>query len=71
MNGDDWCAVGAAVSTHEEDKARIEGLVAQDVDVVVLVCCEHTLQFQVVKLKQNSRNGKNNSCVVLLACCEF
>jgi IMP dehydrogenase len=28
--------VGAAVSTHEEDKARIEGLVAQDVDVVVL-----------------------------------
>ena len=31
-------AVGAAVSTHEEDKTRIEVLVAQDVDVVVLVC---------------------------------
>ncbi|XP_062520341.1 inosine-5'-monophosphate dehydrogenase 2-like isoform X2 [Corticium candelabrum] len=28
--------VGAAVSTHEEDKTRIEVLVAQDVDVVVL-----------------------------------
>ena len=35
---DGWCLVGAAVSTHENDKVRIEGLVAQDVDVVVLVC---------------------------------